>query len=328
VSATLTGPANVAGEPVTFSIGGSTLTALTNSSGVASVNLPLVDLPAGYELTASFAGDAADTASSGSAPFTITKLATTLTLAGGPSALFGSSTGITATLTSSSVGLAERTVGFVLTPSGGGAPITQTRTTDFNGKAPLGTIAGLPPGTYTVEAYFGGVASTVTLPSDPVFNATTSSPIQLTVGFSAPCITGSNSGNLVVGAGKATCIASGAEITGSLTVKAGGALWVSGATISAPLISTGATNVTICGSTLSGGETVSGTTGPVLEGGPAGSGCAGNSITGTAKLTANLGGVTFVGNTATAPISLTHNRNGFQYSENTDTGSVTLTDNT
>jgi hypothetical protein len=157
VSATLTGPGStlVSGEQVTFSIGGSTASATTGPDGVASVNLPLIDLPGPYQVTAGFNGDTTHTSSSDSAGFTIDKLPTSLTATAGAPILTGFDTGVTASLLNGSTGLAQRSVAFLLHPSSGGADVVKTAITDLYGNASLGAIPNLAPGTYTVTAYFG-----------------------------------------------------------------------------------------------------------------------------------------------------------------------------
>ena len=178
VSATLS-PA-VAGEPVTFSLGGASATGITNASGVASATLGLVALPGSYTVTAGFDGDSTYLGSAASAAFAIHKLASSLSISGGGTVVPGADTGVVATLTSGIVGLQQRSVAFVLTPTGGGAPVVQTRTTDLAGRAGLGILPALAAGTYSVQAFFGpgGGAS---LPADPVYLPSSSPTAQLTV---------------------------------------------------------------------------------------------------------------------------------------------------
>ena len=115
-------------------------------------------MPAAYQLTAGFAGDATHFGSSASAAFTINKLPTTLTIGGGGSTALsaGVDTGISATLMNGAVGLPQKSVAFVLTPTGGGTALIQTRITNLNGKASLGIVGQLGPGSYSVSAFFGG----------------------------------------------------------------------------------------------------------------------------------------------------------------------------
>jgi hypothetical protein len=184
VSATLTGPgsAPVSGEQVTFAIGGSTLSAQTDGSGTASVQLPLVDVPGTYQLTAGFDGDSSYVGSSDSASFAIDKLPSTLALSGGPTATVGQDTGIAASLKNGVIGLSQRSVAFVLTPiSPSGPPVIQTAITDLFGKASLGTVSQLTPGSYSVTAFFADSGSPLSLPADAVYHGSASGAVTLTV---------------------------------------------------------------------------------------------------------------------------------------------------
>ncbi|MCW2976635.1 MAG: hypothetical protein JWM06_1916, partial [Actinomycetia bacterium] len=181
VSAALTSAgAPVPGAQVSFTIGGSTSTAVTDASGVATAQLPLVALPGPYQLSVGFDGDTTLVGASASAAFEIRKLATTLTLNGDATVTDGASTGIQATLQSGAVGLPQRTIAFVLTPTGGGTAVIQTRITDLLGRASLDVVSQLPPGTYAVSAYFGSGAP-IALPADAVYQSSTSGTSQLTV---------------------------------------------------------------------------------------------------------------------------------------------------
>ena len=151
-------------------------------------------------------------------------------------------------------------------------------------------------------------------------------PGTLTVGYSQPCITATRGGGLVVAAGQAMCIAAGATISGGVTVQAGGALDIEGGTVSGGLRSTGAATLRLCGSIVSGGTTITGTTGLVLIGGDAATGpCAGNTLTNTATLTGNSGGVEFNTNTVTGGLTITGNTGTLPPP---DTGSVHVVGNT
>jgi hypothetical protein len=181
VSATLTTDAGpVSGATVTFSVGGSTAAAVTDGSGNASVQLPLVAVPGDYPLTAAFDGDGGRVDSADSSTLTIRRLPTTLGLSGNASVADGADTGMRATLAGPAAGLAQRTVAFVLTPAAGGTPVVQVRVTDLLGRASLGPVAQVAPGRYSVQAFFGGGAP-VTLPADPVYGAASSGSSQLTV---------------------------------------------------------------------------------------------------------------------------------------------------
>ncbi|WP_225847043.1 choice-of-anchor P family protein [Streptomyces sp. HPF1205] len=73
----------LAGRSVTFALNGAeTCTATTDAAGIASCSLTPAEAAGTYPLTASFAGDATDTAASASAGFTVTLEETTLAYTG------------------------------------------------------------------------------------------------------------------------------------------------------------------------------------------------------------------------------------------------------
>jgi hypothetical protein len=157
-------------------------------------------------------------------------------------------------------------------------------------------------------------------PSDNVVGAA-----WVFVGFSQPCISGTRNGPLIVAADQSICFAPGSRNIGSITVKAGGALDLEGATISGSLRATGAAAVRLCGSSLSN-VSISGTTGLVLIGGDAATGpCAGNLISGAVSLTGNGGGVEFNSNTVTGSLVITGNTGSLPPP---DAGPVHVTGNT
>ena len=102
--------------------------------------------------------------------------------------------------------------------------------------------------------------------------------------------------------------ATAAQITGPLTVKAGGTLMLDGGKISGPLTVTAGALVEICDTTITGPLTVTGSTGLVTIGGDEATGpCDGNTITGSVTLTGNKAGVEFNGNKVTGPVTITGN---------------------
>ena len=215
VSATLTGAgdAPVSGQEVLFTIGSSTVDASTNTSGIASAQIPLTNNPgSGYKLNASFGGSSTFAGSSAPATsFSIQKLPTTLAMGGNGSATvaFGGNSQIAATLASSGVGLASYPVAFVFAPSNqtSGSPVVQQATTGVGGVASLVIGTQLPPGTYVVQAYFGSPGPN--LHDDPIFApSATATTFALTV--VAPAITSVNAATFTTGS------------SGSFTVKTNG----------------------------------------------------------------------------------------------------------
>jgi hypothetical protein len=184
-SATLSG-GNDGNQPITFTLGALSKTTLTGADGTASADFQLTSQPATYPLSATFAGDQAELASTASRTFTVDKVSTTLTLTGPSQVLPGASSGIVATLTDGNglpVGL--RTVWFVVSGTGGTTGgWTTTVTTNYLGQATLGVIP-LPAGSYTVAAYFEGTfellptSTTVTLTDSTYGESADSVPFSI-----------------------------------------------------------------------------------------------------------------------------------------------------
>ncbi len=196
-AATLHGAPLPDGKPIVFSLGGNTLTGITAGGGHASVSWPLIQAPSSYIVSASFAGDTTNGASYATAPFAISKASTSLTLNLGPQSAQDS--GIVATLKDSSnnLPLDQRSVFFAITsttiPSNS---IVKPVITKSDGTASVGKFP-LPPGTYTVKAYFLGVIPTVSTAANPLVdeayqasesgtqNFTTTAKPVLTLAFTA-----------------------------------------------------------------------------------------------------------------------------------------------
>jgi hypothetical protein len=197
-SATLGGAVTNVGRPIVFALGGNTLTGITDASGRASVTWPLIQAPGTYQVTASYAGDPVNIGSFASRAFSLGKAATSLTLAPGPATATDS--GIVATLKDDhGVAMDQRSVFFVISNTSVPAnSLTRTVITKADGTASVGKFP-LPPGSYTVKAYFLGTipllpsASSVTLTDeayDPSSSGAAASysaagPAQLTIAFTA-----------------------------------------------------------------------------------------------------------------------------------------------
>ncbi|GAC1666686.1 MAG: hypothetical protein NVS9B8_08220 [Candidatus Limnocylindrales bacterium] len=155
VGATLTSAGNpLPGATVVFTIGTTTLSAVTGSTGHASASLPLTSAPGVYSLSAGYAGDAGHTPSGDARSFTITKLGTTLTLSVASSwVTLGADSGVQATLADANgAPLSFRTIFFLVS---GAASRTTTASTDFAGRAFLGVLPSAV-GAYSVTACFNG----------------------------------------------------------------------------------------------------------------------------------------------------------------------------
>ena len=234
--------------------------------------------------------------------YTVTKAPLTVT-ADNQSRLFGQNNpALTATLT-----------GFVLGQNLGTSGVT--------GQASCTTTAMQfsPAGTYPITCTQGSLAA-------QNYSFGPFVPGTLTITYSQPCITGSQAVPMTVRSGQAVCIASGAVVSGPITVQPGGAIDIEGGTISGPITSTGATAFRMCGANYSGPLKVTGTTGLVLVGGDAATGpCAGNGLTGPVTLTNNTGGVEFNSNRVTGGVTITGNTGSVPPP---DTGAVHASGNT
>ncbi|HXY45895.1 MAG TPA: Ig-like domain repeat protein, partial [Acidimicrobiales bacterium] len=178
-----------------------------------------------------------------------------------------------------------------------------------------GTV--LQPGTQTLSVTF--------TPTDTTDYTSATGSTTLSVGFTQACITTTDSGSLTVAKGQVICISTGGKVTGSVSVAAGGALWVSGGTIGGSLSSSGALGITLCGAKVTGSVSVTGTSGPVVMGG---SGCASDTVGGSLSVTGNTDGVVFDSNSVTGSLTISSNAGGVTISGNTVTGSAAVSSNT
>ncbi|MER6997151.1 Ig-like domain-containing protein [Streptomyces sp. NPDC000410] len=160
--------------------------------------------------------------------------------------------------------------------------------------------SGLRPGSHAITATYSGAPSHT--PSGAA------APADVTVGFSAPCITTAHHEPLTVTAGQAICIGAGGSQSGPVTVRPGGSLAVSEADISGPLSADGALALTVCGSEFTGPLTVKKSTGYVRIGSDhEATACAGNTITGPLTVQDNTGGLQASANTVAGPVRITDN---------------------
>jgi hypothetical protein len=184
----------VPGKLITFRLGSSSATGVTDGAGVATAVLPLQTTPGSLRVEASFAGDAGLASSGDSNAFGLAKQPTTLDLDSGGSSVLTEASGISATLTAGGSPVGSRTVFFVLTGNGSGTTgfgFTKPVSTDASGVAALGTTPGLPHGTYSLSAYFAGTVplnpwaplasqQSITL-ADPLYLASSAGPAVVTV---------------------------------------------------------------------------------------------------------------------------------------------------
>jgi hypothetical protein len=121
---------------------------------------------------------------------------------------------------------------------------------------------------------------------------------------------GVRSGNGLATIGFSSCSETlSGTVSAPVSISAGAAVFLNGATIYGPLTADGAAQIAVCDSSIAGQVSVTGTTGPVVIGSADGGSpaCTGNSILGPATLTANTGGVELGANTIAGPATLTGN---------------------
>nr|WP_231134795.1 Ig-like domain repeat protein [Motilibacter deserti] len=176
VQMTLSAPQR-AGQPVTFAIGGTSRTVVTDAAGVARTDLPLLAAPGVHDVTAAFEGSSTlSPAASDPIPVTVSKAGTSLVITQGPGAR---DTGVSATLTARGLPVRSKTVYLVVSDASGRVLATVARATNSSGTARLGELP-LPAGRLTVRAYFASMdvplpAGGATGTEDAVFASSTAS---------------------------------------------------------------------------------------------------------------------------------------------------------
>jgi hypothetical protein len=133
-------------------------------------------------------------------------------------------------------------------------------------------------------------------------------------------IKGPVNAKLVVRKGEAVELAPGASVKGSVTVHAGGALDVEGATLGSLKAGSPAL-VRVCGATINGSLKVSKSAGALVIGDGTAE-CTGSMISGSAKVTSNMQGVTIDGNTFGSSLSVTGNMEGTTVIKNKVAGNL------
>ena len=237
LSATLKTSAGVAisNRTISFTLNGATLTATTNSSGVASVKTTAPAKVGTYPISVAFAADTMYAAASASATLKVT-IATTLNYLGSTSAATGASITLSAWLRAGPVTpVSGKTVAFTING------VTKTATTNFLGIASVGTTAPATTGTYSITVAFAG---------DTTYAAASTSA-TLTVTKPVPVLAYTGSTNA----------AHGASITLSATLKTSSGAGLSNRTISFTL-----NGATLTATTNSSGVASVKTTAPAKAG--------------------------------------------------------------
>jgi PKD repeat protein len=145
--------APVANAPVVFSVDGSSVgMALTNASGHASLAYPVTQTAGGHTVSAAYAGSALyDAAASGSSPFAVSSMASTITYTGGLKGAPNKPTAVSAKVVDA---LGRPLAGYVVTFVIGSQ--SKTAVTDANGVAATTITLTQKPGFYPLTASWTG----------------------------------------------------------------------------------------------------------------------------------------------------------------------------
>jgi large repetitive protein len=112
-----------------------------------------------------------------------------------------------------------------------GTPIGATQ---LDASTPVpGTFSYSPPAGTVLQPGNGQTLKVTFTPTDTTDYNTADASVHIDVVFSAPCITATLRGSLVVSAGEAICITG--EVDGSVTVQPGGSLWLSAGSVNGSL---------------------------------------------------------------------------------------------
>ncbi len=146
---------------MSFTLNGTTTSATTNNSGVASLTRSAPAAAGSYPIAISFAGDSGYATASASAALKVNLATPSLKYTGATSATRSKSVTLTATLkTSAGVALAGRTVTFKLNS------VTYSGVTSATGTASVAVTAPATAATYSIAVAFAG---------DAGYNATSTS---------------------------------------------------------------------------------------------------------------------------------------------------------
>jgi hypothetical protein len=182
-----------------------------------------------------------------------------------------------------------------------------------------------PSGSVAIETNTAGPKTTTRTAVSNVGLETTSS-CTTEVGYTK-VLTSTVKGKLVVSSGEAVELTSTAKVSGTVTVKPGGALDIEGATLSGPLTSKGAALLRICGASLAGPVKASGGSGSVVIG-EGTAGCSADTFYGALTASTNTAGVSIDGDVFHASVKVTNNAAGTTVTNNSVAGSLTVKGNT
>ncbi len=182
-----------------------------------------------------------------------------------------------------------------------------------------------PSGTVAIDTSKAGPQTITRTAVDNVGHETTSS-CTTEVGFTR-VISTTVKGSLKIKAGEAIELTSTARVSGTVSVKAGGALDIEGATLAGTLSANKAGLLRICGADLAGPVKASNGTGAVVLGEGDGE-CPASMFHGVVTIEGNTAGVSIDENTFHASLKVTGNGGGVTVTGNTVAGALTVTGNT
>ncbi|MDP9418634.1 MAG: Ig-like domain-containing protein [Actinomycetota bacterium] len=293
---------------VTFKDGATKLgSATTNGSGAASFATSSLSVGT-HSITASFApSDTTHCVGSSTSELgqVMNRAATATSVTADPTAsAFGQRVTFTASVAPASGKPVLNPTGTVDFYLNGASTSIATLPLGSNGTASFST-AGLGAGSNRVVAVYSGNGN---------FTGSTSAPATVAVGGRSCTITGDFAGGVVVKTGETVTVC-GATVSGSITVKPGGALNVENSRTGS-IAAAGAGPVRICGSSIGGIVKVSDSRSWVLVGDPP-DGCAPNTVRGSLIMEGNHHGVQVIGNTVTGGVIATDNTGSGPFPNNT-----------
>jgi hypothetical protein len=204
-----------------------------------------------------------------------------------------------------------------------GAPGVQATVTASDGQSGLAVD---PSGTVPIDTKSAGPKVTSATAIDNVGHETPASCVTLVGGFTQ-VISGNVKGKLVIKSGQVVQITATAKISGTLTVKAGGAVDVEGAKLSGTFSAKGATFIRMCGVTASGPVKAINGSGAVILG-QGDEECSANTFNGAVTVKGNQEGVLINGNAFGSNLKVQNNAGGTTVANNTVAAGLTVTGNT
>jgi hypothetical protein len=186
-------------------------------------------------------------------------------------------------------------------------------------------LAQDPSGSVPINTSKAGTVTVTRTAIDNVGHETTGS-CSTQVGFTQ-VITGNVKGNLIVKSGQAVELTKTAKVSGTVTVKPGGAIDVEGAKISGSLNTKEATLVRICGASIEGVTKAINGSGSVVMG-EGSAECGSSSFHGAVTVKGNTASVLIDGNSFHSALKVLNNSGGTTVTNNTVGAALTVKGNT